>query len=134
LSLAVLAAVALAGIVLIAWWTAPTNLTSMENYDKIASGMTQAEVVAVLGSEGIGGTLAATLEGAGDRLANIEMISLGVFDLKSITWKQWQTRDHHGIAVGFDRTGRAAVKASFLVVEDWPAKIRRWLRLGTANP
>jgi hypothetical protein len=121
LSLAVLAAVALAGIVLIAWWTAPTNLTSMENYDKIASGMTQAEVVAVL-------------EGAGDRLANIEMISLGVFDLKSITWKQWQTRDHHGIAVGFDRTGRAAVKASFLVVEDWPAKIRRWLRLGTANP
>jgi hypothetical protein len=105
--------ITVAGFILLAWWTAPTDITSDENLDKLTGAMTEAEVVAVLGTPGRDGPSDPNLE---------------PFPPK-FTGKAWRTRNGMELVVTFDRDGRVTRMIMGRGSESWMDKIRRWLRL-----
>jgi hypothetical protein len=127
-----LIAVAVGGFLLIAWWTGPTNITSIERFAKIRGGESGEALEELLGAPGV------------DK-AGYPPILLGYINVPDVTgikfamiesqgppvvpgWKEWQTRDGKRIAVCFDESGKVAAAARFEVPENWFEKLRRWLR------
>jgi hypothetical protein len=139
----IIAAVAVAGVILIAWWTAPANVTTIERSTKVDLRMNDAEVVRVLGSDGASGPFSKALANATELdevmsgpkrqqcppWSGLQTYIVGGVVLDSLQWKEWQTRENDVIVIGFDRVGLVAVKARFSLNDNWTFKIRRWLRL-----
>jgi hypothetical protein len=118
---------AFAGFVLLVWWTAPTNITSIDRCEAIRAQMTDAEATELLGAPGNDGSI---LESANRELENVEAIAgVGRAPSPPAMWKEWRTTEGRRIAVAFDDGGKVMTTASFDVEDTWLDKIRRWLRL-----
>ncbi|MCI0376824.1 MAG: hypothetical protein L0215_04410 [Gemmataceae bacterium] len=117
-----LAVLAIGGFLLVIWWTAP-KLVSMKNFERIKAGMTEAEVVEILGTAGAVGTRLGK-----EKVADAVAIQFGDAP-PSKQLREWLTTDGRAIAVGFDSTGKVCMAANFRVTEGWLDKLRRWLRL-----
>src|SRR5262249_21272919 len=127
--LLLLIVVAIAGFLLIAWWTAPTNITTVERFAMIRGDETVDQLEEILGAPGEdkpgypwfpeGDAPAGTAE---LRFAPRE------FRLLSIApgWIEWQTRDGQRIGVCFDESGRVVVAARYVERESWFEQTRRW--------
>jgi hypothetical protein len=113
--------VAVAGFFVVAWLTAPPNLTTMERFDKLVQGLSEAEVVELLNASGTEGTLLPD----GRDINNI--VSLGYLPIPVSHWRQWKTDNGRIIAVAFDANGRVISAVGFMLPESWLNKGRRWL-------
>jgi hypothetical protein len=116
--------VAIAGFLLLVWWTAPTNIASIEHFKSIRGQMTEAEVTELLGP----GNDGSILESPNRKLANLEAVDWGV-PPGPTTWKEWRTPEGRRLAVAFANDGKVKATASFDVEDAWLDKIRRLLRL-----
>ncbi|MCI0740825.1 MAG: hypothetical protein L0Y72_17380 [Gemmataceae bacterium] len=94
----------------------------MENFERIKGGMTEAEVVEILGTAGAVGTRLGK-----EKVANVVAISFGDAPCKQL--REWLATDGRAIFVGFDINGKVCMAANFNVPEGWLDKLRRWLRI-----
>lgn len=116
LRLGILAIVAAGGFLLLVWGMAPDNFTTLERFAMLQGGESAEEVQRILGAPGIDRPgIPRALEGKVD-----------VSDL--LHSKEWRTPDGKRIAICFDKLGKAVASARFEEAENWPEKIRRWLR------
>jgi len=107
--LALLAFLAAAGFFLIVWWASPSNIVSMEQFNRIRGGMTDEEVLEVLGEP---------------RTDEPE--------LQKARWKvvkEWRMEEGMGLRIGFDDNGNAIMFETFRRNESVLDKVRRWIRL-----
>ena len=109
LRLALLVLLAAAGFFLLVWWVSPSNIVSMEQYSRLRGGMTEQEILEVLGGP-------STV----DR------------NCKNARWKvvkEWRMEKDAGLRIGFDDNGNAIMFETFRRNESILDKIRRWMRL-----
>jgi len=116
--------VAVAGFLLLVWWSAPANITSIDRFTTIGGPITEAQVTERLGTPGNDGSI---VEVPNRKLSNVKAIGFG--DLSTpATWKEWRTPEGRRLAVAFGDDGKVMMTASFDVEDTWLDKIRRWLR------
>jgi len=122
--LLLLIVLAFAGFLLLVWWTAPTNITSIDRCKAIRAEMTDAEVTELLGTPGNNGSI---LEALNREVLNVDAIAITAIKIAE-NWKEWRTPEGRRIAVAFDDGGKVTMALSFDVEDTWLDKIRRWLR------
>ena len=114
LRLSILAAVAVAGFLLLLWWTSPRNITAIENLDKINYTMLEPEVVEIMGTAG------------SDELSNPTLAQA----LSPLVCKEWKSKDGSGLVVAFNENGKVTRMVRWKGPEEtWLDKVRRWLRM-----
>ena len=109
LRLALLVLLAAAGFFLLVWWASPSNIVSVEQFSRIRGGMTEPEILEVLGEPS-----------TADR------------NCKNARWKvvkEWRMDENTGLRIGFDDNGNAIMFEFFRRNESILDKIRRWMRL-----
>lgn len=119
LRLGVLAAVAVVGFLLIAWWTAPQ--VNKETFEQIKKGMSEEQVAELLNMPA-----SEPFYWTAEKGSNFVIATYGD-GARPGQWKEWASGGH-AIVVGFER-GEVAWAAHFLYSESLLDKIRRWLHL-----
>ena len=123
--LALLACLVLASMVgFLLWWSSPNPRISHESCEQIQLGMSEEEVIAILGALPNG-------SGLGSLQAKRKRFDMEVVvraDGSISNWKEWTT-DGRAIVVAFDDTGAVSRKAHYRFEETLLDKTRRWLRL-----
>jgi len=119
--------VAIAGFLLIAWLTAPTNITTIGRWQMIRGGETRRELEELLGAPGVDkpGHAPVGVHTMEFRFAPPELKLLPM----SPGWQEWQMGNGERVGVCFDESGRVAIATRYTVREAWLDKFRRWLRL-----
>lgn len=125
LRLGILAVIAAVGFVLLVWWLGPSNFIGAESFALIQGGMSESEVVEVLGAPGSSDSI---LLKPKRQLFDVEAVSFGAPNASGGV-KEWRTLDARAIAVAFDEHGKVSMVMRFRVNDNWRDKIRRWLRL-----
>jgi hypothetical protein len=109
--LGLLLVLSVATIIRIAWWHRENDRVTEENYDRLADGMTQAEVEAILGRPT-----------AVERYKNEKLGRI-------VTWESRHTENHFVfariISLSFDASGRKRISGRYT---DAPVDIDSWLR------
>jgi hypothetical protein len=123
--LGVLAVVAVAGWVLLAWLLGPTNIITMDQFAKVGEGMTETEIVELLGP-------GSESSGRFRLKQRHEMVGMAfVSDRQMSSFRKWQTNEGTTISITFDRDGKVAMMSHSELTESWLDKIRRWFRLSS---
>ena len=129
LRLGLLAGLALFGFWFALWWTAPEHRINKESCDQIRNGMTETEVVAIIGASAGDYTTAET-EKERDLVRwiltdRVWQAALHGNDIRSREWLS----DNGAIQVLLDQNGTVISKEFFSIQATFIAKLRRWLRL-----